>query len=60
MKLFRKILCKLRYHEEELVAVTVQPAIISRFPKLNNIKLPPYKTYMWVCRHCKKERIIFK
>ncbi len=60
MNLYRKILCKLGYHKEELFPVTVQPIVKSIWPQLDDFPLPKYDTYMWKCEHCNKERIIYK
>lgn len=60
MILLRKIKCKMGYHKNELFPVTVQPILISRWPNLNNMNLPRYETWMWICKYCKKERIIYK
>lgn len=60
MNLIRKILCKLKYHDEELFPVEVRPVIYSRYYELNKIILPTYPSFMWVCKYCKKERIIYK
>lgn len=60
MNLIRKILCKFNFHDEELFPVEIRPVIHSRWDHLNKIVLPTYNSFMWVCKHCKREKVIYK
>ena len=60
IKLITKIKCKFGYHEEESFSVQIRPVIHSSIKELTKVMLPTYESVMWVCKHCKKERIIWK
>lgn len=60
MKLIQRIKCKLGYHNEELYPIKIKPVIHSRWKELNDIQLPMYDTWMWKCKYCKKEKVIYK
>lgn len=60
MNLIRKILCKFNFHDEELHQVEVQPVVYHPRGALEKFLLPSYFSFMWKCKYCKKERIIYK
>lgn len=57
MILIRKLKCRLGFHTTDLVKIIIQPVLISRWPELNDFKLPSHPGYIWKCKYCGKEEI---
>jgi hypothetical protein len=60
MTIFKKIKCKLGYHDDELLPVLVSPVLYSRYPEFNEVVLRPYNSHMWKCKNCGKEKVIYR
>lgn len=55
MNIIRKILCKLKFHDEELSQIEIRPVFWDRWNK-KEIMLPTCPGWLYTCKHCKKER----
>jgi len=53
-KIFRKLLCKLGFHDEELKRITIQPIFMHQ---KEEIFLPKHGGWMYQCIHCGNEKI---
>lgn len=53
MNFFRKILCKMNFHDDEIFPVEIRPVFI--YSNNQHRNLPSFERLKWKCKHCKKE-----
>lgn len=57
MNLIRKILCKLKWHDEESKYCDIRPILVCRFYEDGWLPLPTVPGFVKTCKHCKNERV---